>query len=168
MLDRKCRLLTGNPSEAWVLRVALATILSSAAHRSFQPLSRPLVNEPQSDRSPMVNFLFCIFSVEMLGSTPKPPFPPPQQPTIPQARRAIATMSFARAKARLVGVKRRRGNSDEALAVDRRASETFATMRQLVINSSQFADDRPLSAIQVFGLRFLLLLCCSIELLQHL
>lgn len=37
----------------------------------------------------------------------------------------------------------------EAQEVDRRAAETFATMENLAINSSQFGDDRPLSAIQV-------------------
>lgn len=59
-------------------------------------------------------------------------------------------MSFARAKGRLTGVKRRRGDPEEALALDRQAGETLSTMKNLAINSSQFADDRPLSAIQVW------------------
>lgn len=58
-------------------------------------------------------------------------------------------MSFARAKARLLSAKRRRGNPEEALAIDRRAAETFTTMRELMINLSQLAEDRPLTAIQV-------------------
>lgn len=68
-----------------------------------------------------------------------------------QARAAIATMSFARAKTRLTGAKRRRGSPEEASALDRQAGETLSTMKNLAINSSQFADDRPLSAIQVRG-----------------
>lgn len=59
-------------------------------------------------------------------------------------------MSFARAKGRLAGAKRRRGAPEEALALDRQAGETLSTMKNLAINSSQFADDRPLSAIQVW------------------
>lgn len=61
-------------------------------------------------------------------------------------------MSFARAKGRLAGAKRRRGNPEEALALDRQAGETLSTMKNLAINSSQFADDRPLSAVQVWRL----------------
>lgn len=58
-------------------------------------------------------------------------------------------MSFGRARSRLAGAKRRRGTSAEASAVDRGAGETVSTMKHLAINSSQFGDDRPLSAIQV-------------------
>ncbi|CAM9846636.1 unnamed protein product, partial [Hapterophycus canaliculatus] len=66
-----------------------------------------------------------------------------------EARAAIATMSFGRAKGRLIGAKRRRGTPEEASALDQQAGETLSTMKNLAINSSQFADDRPLSAIQV-------------------
>lgn len=60
-------------------------------------------------------------------------------------------MSFGRARSRLAGSKRRRENPKVAETVDRRAGETMSTMRHLAINSSQFGDDRPLSAIQVGG-----------------
>ncbi|CBN79037.1 conserved unknown protein [Ectocarpus siliculosus] len=73
----------------------------------------------------------------------------PASDALLEARAAIATMSFGRAKSRLAGAKRRRGTPEETSAVDRRAVETFSTMKNLAINSSQFADDRPLSAIQV-------------------
>ncbi|CAM9864329.1 unnamed protein product [Scytosiphon promiscuus] len=66
-----------------------------------------------------------------------------------EARASIATMSFGRAKSRLIGAKRRRGTPEEASALDQRAGKTLSTMKNLAINSSQFADDRPLSAIQV-------------------
>ncbi|CAN0147307.1 unnamed protein product [Ectocarpus fasciculatus] len=73
----------------------------------------------------------------------------PASDALLEARAAIATMSFGRAKSRLAGAKRRRGTPEEASALDRRAVETFSTMKNLAINSSQFGDDRPLSAIQV-------------------
>ncbi|CAM9575668.1 unnamed protein product [Ectocarpus sp. 6 AP-2014] len=73
----------------------------------------------------------------------------PASDALLEARAAIATMSFGRAKSRLAGAKRRRGTPEEASAVDRSAVETFSTMKNLAINSSQFGDDRPLSAIQV-------------------
>ncbi|CAN0235899.1 unnamed protein product [Pylaiella littoralis] len=73
----------------------------------------------------------------------------PASDALLEARAAIATMSFGRAKSRLAGAKRRRGNPEEATALDRRAGETLSTMKNLAINSSQFGDDRPLSAIQV-------------------
>eukprot|EP00903_Cladosiphon_okamuranus_P016638 g15346.t1 len=73
----------------------------------------------------------------------------PASDALLEARAAIATMSFARAKSRLAGTKRRRGDPKVASALDRQAGETLSTMKNLAINSSQFADDRPLSAVQV-------------------
>lgn len=70
-----------------------------------------------------------------------------------QAREVIAEASFARARVRLAGAKRRRELPEEAEAVDRRAGEMYSRMQQLTIGSSQFGDDRPLSAIQVRGSR---------------
>ncbi|CAM9214705.1 unnamed protein product [Choristocarpus tenellus] len=66
-----------------------------------------------------------------------------------QARAFIATFSFDRAKGRLLGAKRRRELPEEAKAFDSRAAGVMSTARNLVINSSQIGDERPLSTVQV-------------------